>query len=65
MSEFLKFSRNLSPNRETMVESHGNSRSPAAAAAKRLDILEKKVEENGKKLDRICQILETMNHFQQ
>ena len=56
MREFLEYSRTVSSNRETMDESQ---------AAKRLDVLEKQVEENGKKLDRICEILERMNHYQQ
>jgi len=56
MREFLEYSRTMSSNRETMDESH---------AAKRLDVLEKKVEENGKKLDGICEILKRMNHSQQ
>lgn len=56
MREFLEYSRTVSSNREAMDESH---------AAKRLDVLEKKVEENGKKLDGICEILKRMNHSQQ
>ena len=45
LSEFLEYSRNLSPT------------DPTIGAAKRLDVLEKKVEENGKKLDMIFEIL--------
>jgi len=57
MKEFLEYSRNRSSNRETMDESLKNNCSPAA---KRLQVLKKKVEENSKKLDRICEILEAM-----
>jgi len=56
-TEFLDYSRNLIHSKETMDGSRRNSRFPVA---KRLEALEKKVEENSKKLDRICDILERM-----
>jgi Ca2+-binding EF-hand superfamily protein len=55
LGEFLKLSREIEANRERLDE---NLRDPSPLMANRLQELEEKVEENSKKLDRICSILE-------
>ena len=55
LGEFLKLSREIEANREMLNKS---LRDPSPLLANRLQKLEEKVEDNSKKLDRICNILE-------
>lgn len=55
MDEFLKYSRHLTTSGEAISE-----RSNRSLSAKQLEVLEKKVDDNAKKLERICKILEVM-----
>jgi len=54
--EFLDYARNVTLKTEKMNERLEDSR---------LRVIEKKVEENSKKLDRICEMLEAMKNTKQ
>jgi len=56
MDEFLEYSRMMSQNRKSLRQTFGSPTS--AQSSVRLEVLEQKVDEMSKKLDRICEILE-------
>lgn len=56
MNEFLEYSRMMSQNRKSLRQSFGSPTSVQCSV--RLEVLEQKVDEMSKKLDRICEILE-------
>jgi len=57
----MKLSRDMASHKEGL----DNSLRDRSSTAKRLEELENKVEENSKKLDRICEILEAMKFSQE
>lgn len=63
IGEYLKLSRDMSLT--TGIKKNENDRNGQQKISKRLQDLENKVEENSKKLDRICEILEGIKFSQQ
>ncbi len=58
IDEFLEYSKRIYSGRHTSSISGALGGTLQATGLERLETLEKKVEENSKKLDRICKLLE-------